>query len=140
MLGLGWTYIQGGTYSCREVCVRFRLTHRGTLIRGGKFVLGLGWTYTQRGTYSWREVCVRFRMDLHTQWCTYSWTGREVCVWFRMDLLTRALIYVGRFVLSLGLIYTQKGALIHGGKFVLGLGCMDLHTEGGHLFMEGSLC
>ena len=73
-------------------------------------------------------------MDLHTQWGTY-------------------------FVLDLGWTYRQSGTLIHGGKFLLGLGwtyrqkggtyswrevCvwfrMDLHTEGGHLFMEGSLC
>ena len=55
------------------------------------------------GTYSWREVCVRFGMDmdLHTEGGTYSW--REVCVRFRMDFNT-------------------------------------VHTEGVHLFMEGSLC
>ena len=92
---------------------------RGALIHVGKFVLSLGWTYTQRG----------------------------------------ALIYGGKFVLGLRWTYTQRGAHIHGGKFVLGLGwtytrrggtyswrevCvwfrMGLHTEGGHLFMEGSLC
>ena len=68
MLGLGWTYHQGGgTYSWKEVCIRFRLDlplRRGALIHGGKFALDLGWTYIWGGTYSWREVCVRFRMDL----------------------------------------------------------------------------
>ena len=70
MLGLGWAYTQGVTYSWREVFVRFRMDLHtgGALIHGEKFVFGLGWTYTQEGcTYSWREVCVWFRMDLHTE-------------------------------------------------------------------------
>ena len=56
----------GCTYSCREVCVRFRmdLHTEGALIHGGKFVLGLD-LHTQGCTYSWREVFIRFRMDLH---------------------------------------------------------------------------
>ena len=51
VLGLGWTYTEGGTYSWREVCVRFRMDiHTGVaLIHSGKLVLGLGWTYTLRG-------------------------------------------------------------------------------------------
>ena len=42
----------GGTYSWREVCVRFRMDlHTGPLVHGEKFVLGLGWNYTQRESF-----------------------------------------------------------------------------------------
>ena len=49
VLGLGWTVTHRGTYSWREVCVRFRMD-----------------LHKEGCTYSRREVCVRFRMDLHT--------------------------------------------------------------------------
>ena len=68
-----------GTYSWREICVRFRmdLHTKGALFHGGKFVLSLGWTYTRgRDTYSWREICVRFRMDFHTEGAHIFTEGR----------------------------------------------------------------